>query len=151
MLKFEKKSVAKRLMQGHEQLRSMFNVSMYLLCTSHPGSELILTELCAVTVTSHNITTQDRPNLHCVVTAVVHCLVVLLLVWRINGANPRGFRCFSMNLNSFKRSCEVIIRLVEGAWGRQLWGVFILRVESPCIIFCNTYTFQRDTHCSCTD
>ena len=26
-----------------------------------------------------------------------------------------------------------------------------LTLEGPCIIFCNIYTFQRDTHCSCTD
>ena len=24
-------------------------------------------------------------------------------------------------------------------------------LEGPCIIFCNIYTFQRDTQCSCTD
>ena len=26
-----------------------------------------------------------------------------------------------------------------------------LTMEGPCIIFCNIYTFQRDTQCSCTD
>ena len=26
-----------------------------------------------------------------------------------------------------------------------------LTLEGPCIIFCNIYTFQRDTQCSCTD
>ena len=26
-----------------------------------------------------------------------------------------------------------------------------LTLEGPCIIFCNIYTFQRDTQCSCTE
>ena len=33
----------------------------------------------------------------------------------------------------------------------QLRTPQILTLEGPCIIFCNIYTFQRDTQCSCTD
>jgi hypothetical protein len=66
---------------------------MRLSCNSHTGSQLILTKLCAVMVTGHNITKRGSSN--CVVTAVVHCSVVLLLVWKISGASSCGFRCIS--------------------------------------------------------
>ena len=36
---------------------------------------------------------------------------------------------------------------------KQIWPIYTenLPLEGPCIIFCNIYTFQRDTQCSSTD
>ena len=36
-------------------------------------------------------------------------------------------------------------------WKSNKASYMYLRLEGPCIIFCNMYTFQRDTQCSCTD